>query len=223
MMKRILVLLLAMMMLCAPVHAQERVGAELSYQRIVDFCQYMKEMATGDYLDIKQVPQAQQITAEKWAAGIEGDPRLVVKLDIHSLPAMKETELYFRNDPDVVCMEAVSTTMVQIWWSLCYLASMEGGIDTASYEEIMNVNAGVSAQMRYAEAAEPGDGMYLVLYDNASPILLMVNAENDAVSIEGMFLPSAKIAKSKSYGQVSMYLMLNGLAMTCEEIKRPAN
>ncbi len=223
MMKRIFILLLAMLMLCAPVHAEERVGAELSYQRIVDFCLYMKEMATGDYLDVKQVPQAQQMLAEKWAAGITGDPRLVVKLDIHSLPAMKEIELYFRNDPEIVRFEATSTVMVQIWWSLCYLTSMEGGIDTVSYEETMNVNAGVNAQMRYAEAAEPGDGMYLVIYDDASPILLMVNAENDAVSIEGLFLPSAKIAKSKSYGQVSMYLMLNGLAMTCEEITRPAD
>ena len=219
-MKCTLSLMLALMMLVLPVLAEEspRIGADLSYERIVSFCEYLREMATGDYLDVKGIPQEQQAVAEKWAEGISGNPRMIVQLDVENMPYVAQIRAAFRTEPDVVVMEAVSTTVIECWWALAYLASLESTVADSSYEEIMDVNSYINAGTMYAEDAPEGYGVFLVFYEGAAPIFLLSNAENGAVAIRGFFLPSQKLAKCKNYGQVSLYMMMNGMTMTCQEV-----
>ena len=218
-MKRLIALMLVLLLALnsIPSVAEEaRTGVDLTYARIVEMTRYMRQLATGDYLDIKVVPGAQQAIARAWGEGIGGMPRLVVQLDIEKWSALRENQLTFSQEPDVVQLEAESTLIVQLWQYLAYYTSEEAALTEASYEEMMTVNSHINAQMMYAEE---GNAVYIVLYDNAAPIFLLVSGENGAVSIQGMFLPSARLQKCGNYGQISLWLMLNGYPITCREIK----
>ena len=218
-MKRWMTLLLVLAMLLAPAAGAEgRTGANLSYGRIVEMAQYVRELAMGDYLDIKQVPEAMQTIAEGWAAGITDTPRLVVQLDINELSYLLETRVAFSQEPPIVSFEAESNAVVEVWQYLAYAASNAATLSEAGYEEIMTVNSHLNASMMYAEDGVEGNAMYIVLYENAAPLLYIVTAENGGVSIRGVFLPSEKLAKCKNYGQVALWLMLNGFSITCQEI-----
>ncbi len=219
-MKRVLIFILAMLMALAFASAvgEERTGADLTYARAAQMGQYVRELVMGDYLDIKQTPEALKSFARDWAAGITDNPRMVVQLDIENQSHIVETRAIFSQEPDMVELEAVSEAEVTIWQYLAMYAGTESGVTGASYEEIMQVNGQINASTMYAEEGREGSGMYILLYEDAAPILLLVNAENGGVSITGLFLPSAKLQKCQNYGQVSMYLMLNGFAMSCQEI-----
>lgn len=223
-MKRMMVLLLALMLLTGSTFAcaeetQQRSGANLSYARVVEMAEYMHQLATGDYLDIKHVPDAMQSVAEGWAAGITGTPRLVVQLDVNESSYLVETRALFSQEPPIVQLEAESTAVVEVWQYLAFAASSEAGLTESGYEEIMTVNGHINASMMYAEDGVEGNAMYIVLYENAAPMLYIVSAENGAVSIRGLFLPSPKLTKCQNYGQVALWLLMNGFSMTCEEIK----
>lgn len=222
-MKRILSILTAMLLLAVPAFAEEaaeaaRVGVELSYERITNFCAYVKELATGDYLSIKQATQAQQDIAAGWAAGMSGQPRMVVKLNVQDTSYIQEIRLTYMHEEEVIGMEAESGGVIEIWWTLCSLAGSEASVNEPDYSGIMELNGLLNASVIYAEEASEDYAVYIVLYDDASPLLLLVNAENGAVSIQGMFLPSKSLAKCTNYGQVALWLMFQGLPITCEEI-----
>lgn len=220
-MKRVLSWMLAMLLVfCSiPVTAEERTGVDLSYERAAEMAVYMRDLIMGDYLDIKQSPDSLRSLAEQWAAGITDKPRLVVQLDVESQAHVVETNAFFSQEPEIVAFEAVSTMVIEIWQYLAMYAAEESGVTAASYQEIMQVNGLINAATMYAEEGKDGNGLFVVLYEDAAPILLIVSAENGAVSIRGMFLPSAKLAKCENYGQVSLYLMLNGVGMPCQEVK----
>ncbi len=220
-MKRIVALIAAMMLLCvgALAEAPARGGADLPYDRIVAMAQYMRELVYGDYLTIKQVPETMQTVARTWAAGISDIPRLVIQVDINNLAAVLETRAIFRQEHPMVGYEAESSVVVAAWQALAYAAGEEAALSGSSYKEILRINGQIGAFQMYADAGTEGNSMFIVLYDDAAPILMIGNGENGAVSIQGMFLPSTKLAKCSHYGQVSLWLMLNGLTMTCQEIK----
>ena len=220
-MKRMLICLLAMMLAWGGVSAvaEERTGVDLSYERAAEMAVYMRELVMGDYLDIKQSPDSLKSIAEGWAAGITDAPRLVVQLDVEKQSYVVEASAVFSHEPEIVGYEAISTVVIEIWQVLAQYAAAESGVAAASYQEIMEVNGLINAATMYAEEGREGNGLFVVLYEDAAPILLIVSAENGAVSIRGMFLPSAKLAKCENYGQVSLYLMLNGVGMPCQEVK----
>lgn len=221
-MKKLMVIVLAWLLAASSAALAEparRTGKELSYARIVETAQHMQQLVMGDYLSLKQVPEEHQRLARSWAAGIGDTPRLVVQLDLEDSPEMKLIQAYFRLDPEVIVMEAQSTVAIEMFWTMAFSASAEGGVTDASYDDIMEINSCLGAFSMYAEEGPEGMSMYLVLYDNAAPILLMATSENGAVGIQGLFLPSQKLAKCAHYGDVAMWLMLSGAAMGCEEIK----
>lgn len=221
-MKKLMVIVLAMLLSVSGMASAEpaqRTGKDLSYARIVDMAQYMQQLTLGDYLSLKQVSEERQQLARSWAAGISDKPRLVVQLDLEDSMEMKLMQAYFRLDPEVIGMEAQSTVALELYWTMLFSASAEGGVTDASYDDVMEINSCLGAFSMYAEEGPEGMSMYLVLYDNAAPILLLTNSENGAVGIQGMFLPSQKLAKCEHYGDVAMWLMLSGVAMGCEEIK----
>ncbi|MBQ3156052.1 MAG: hypothetical protein IJB81_03875 [Clostridia bacterium] len=221
-MKKLMVIALALLLAVSGMASAEparRTGKELSYARIVDMAQCMQQLVMGDYLSLKQVPEEQQRLVRGWAAGIGDTPRLVVQLELEDSMEMKLMQAYFRLDPAVIGMEAQCTVALELYWTMLYSASAESGVTGASYDDVMQINSSLGAFSMYAEEGPEGMSMYLVLYDNAAPILLLVNSENGAVGIQGMFLPSQKLAQCEHYGDVAMWLMLSGVAMGCEEIK----
>ena len=219
-MKRILIFILTMMMALgsSSALAQERRGADLTYERAAAMGRYMRQLVMGDYLDVKQTPETLKNLARSWAEGITDEPRMVVQLDVENQSHVVTTKGVFSQELPIVGFEAVSDAVITIWQYLARYAGTEGGVASASYEEIMQVNSQINASTMYAEEGREGSGMYILLYEDAAPVLLLVNAENGAVSINGVFLPSDKLAKCQNYGQVSLYLMLNGFGMSCQEI-----
>ncbi len=213
-----MLLALILAMCCLTAAAEPRTGVHLSYGRVVEMAQYMRELAEGDYLDIKQVPEDMQETAQKWAAGVNESPRLVVELDLNGLAAISQIRALFRLEPEMVLYEMESTVVISVWQAMVNNASQEG-VAALSFAEIQRINGQIQAFRMYAEEGEEGNGMYIVLYENAASIVMVVNAENGAVGIQGMFLPSEKLAKCQNYGQVALWLMLGGIGMTCREIK----
>lgn len=217
-MKRLMICLLTAALLLNCAVAEDRLGADLSYGRVVDMALYMRQLATGDYLQVKQVPDDLRSIASTWAAGITDTPRMVVQLDVNGFSDMLDTQVYFLQEPEMVSYEAQSNTVSLVWQYLAYYASQEAGLTDASYEQIVELNGHINAQMIYAEDGAQGNAMYIVLYEGAAPILLMVSAENGAVCIQGAFLPSSRLSKCQNYGQVAFWLMLNGFSITCSEI-----
>lgn len=219
-MKRVMALIAAILLLCtcALAEAPVRTGADLSYGRMIEMALYMRELVYGDYLNIKQVPENLQTLARTWAKGISDTPRLVVQLDINSLAAMVQTRAIFRQEHPMIGYEAESSVVVAAWQIMADAAAEEGGLNGASYAEIMRVNGQVSAFQMYAEEGVEDNSMFIVLYEDAAPLLMIGNGENGAVSIQGLFLPSAKLARCSDYGQVALWMMTNGLYMTCQEI-----
>ena len=72
-MRKIVAMLLAAALWCMPVLAEDAQSL-LSYGQIVDMAQYMRQLVMGDYLDIKQVPTAdQQIAVEGISCGGTAD------------------------------------------------------------------------------------------------------------------------------------------------------
>lgn len=217
---RKLAILLALLLWTAPfAHAEERTGASLSYGRIVEMAEHMRTLAEGDYLAHKQLPDAMRQTAAAYVAGIGGQPRLAVELDVNSLSYLVETRALFAGEPEIVRLETESTILVSIINELVRMGCNEAGLTDADHGQVSSINGAMNAAMMYAEDGRQGSAVYIVLYDNASPLIYYVYAENGSVSIQGMFLPSAKLAKCQNYGQISLWLMLNGFSITCEEIK----
>ncbi len=220
-MKRLLIVILALLIACtgSSAMAQERTGIDMSYERCAEMGMYMRGLVMGDYMSIKQAPESLQAIARGWAAGITEKPRMVIQLDVENQSQVVMTRAVFSKQPDVVELEAVSQAVVTIWQYLARAAAEEGGVSGASYQEIMQVNGLVNAATMYAEPSRDGDALYILLYEDASPVLLIVSGENGGVSVRGMFLPSEKLARCSNYGEVAMYLLINGFGMPCQEIK----
>lgn len=216
-MKRVIALVLVLLMSACmlPAHAA---GAELTYERAVEMAAYMRRIASGDYLAINGVPEELQRTAREWSAGIDGQPRMVVKLDVMESALILETRAGFIAEHPMVLYEAESTAMSYILNYAMLYAAMETVVAESAYEEITEVNSQLNCEMLYAEEAEDGTGMYLVFYDDAEPLLILSSAESGAVSLRAYFVPSEKLARCANHGQVALWFMMYGMPMTCSEV-----
>lgn len=218
MMKRIMAILLVLLMClpCVTAGAQE---GQLGYDRIVEMALHMKELATGDYLQMMNVPDDLQQIAADWAAGIDENPRLVVSCDVMSSSMIRTAEAEFiLEKDDNILLEVRSNALSEALTSIFYYSALDGGISDNSFETIMDVNELLDATMLYASPEELPLSLYFVLYDNAAPIMLLCNSENGAVALEGFFVPSDRLAKCENHGQVAFWLMVNGATMTCSEV-----
>lgn len=214
-----LAMLLVFVSLTFAAEAENRQGgAEITYERAVKMAHYMHELAMGDYLDIKQIPDSMKNTVRDWAAGIRGEPRMIVQVNVNDASHLAEIRAVFMREPSIVSYEAQSSAIVEIWQMLAYYAGEEAALTESDFEQILTINGHLNASMLYADSGPEGNAMYIVFYEEAAPLMYLVCAENGAVSIQGMFLPSEKLAKCKNYGQVAMWLMLNGFPMTCSEV-----
>lgn len=213
-----LVFLMLILLLCAAMLPAYAAGSELSWQRAVDMAQHMRQIASGDYLAINGVPESLQRTARGWAAGVEGEPRMIVRLDVENAAFVRNMRAYFANEHPMVSFEAESTVMMEVVSYAMVYAAYESVVGAVEYEEILEVNGLLNCSMIYAEEAPAGTAYYLVLYEDAQPILILASAENNAVCLTGWFIPSKQLADCASSGQVSLWFLKNGMPMTCREI-----
>lgn len=216
-MKRWIALALVLLMSACMLPAYAA-GAELTYERAVEMAQYVHQIVSGDYLAINGVPEDIQRTAREWAAGLDGQPRLVVRLDVMNAAYVVETRTMFLAEHPMVAYEAESNAMSYIMNYAVAFAAFETVVSESLYEEIAEVNSQLNCEMLYAEDAEDGTGMYLVFYEDAQPLMILSSAENGAVSLRGFFIPSQKLARCTNHGQVALWFMMNGLSMTCAEV-----
>ncbi len=221
-MKRILTFLLALLLLlpiaCAE-DASPRGGADMTYARVATAMLTVRERVMGDYMDVKQIPEDAKTTVRTWAQGITDAPRLVVQLDIDNWSTMAETRAMYAYKPEVISMEGQSNALLTLWMTMLYSVGAEGTLTDLDAEGISTLNSYINTQMLYADQGRAGYAMYIVLYDDATPVVLMVSAENGVVSVLSKFLPSAKLAKCQNYGQVALWLMKCGTPISCWEIK----
>lgn len=218
-MKRMLTLLLALVLVLGMVPATAE-GAELSFEQAADMAQYLREMAAGDYLALKGVPQDLQRRAQQWAGGLEGETRLVVRLHFGDHASLNTLRAIFLQEHPMVVYEAESSFMIELVALTFSWAAMESQTAAASYEEIAEINDALRCGRMYAEDCEPGSELYLVLHEDAQPILILAIAENGAVDLSAWFVPGPKLKECKSAGEVSMWYMRNGLFLSCSEVPK---
>lgn len=216
-MKRLTAILLALV-LCMGLLTAYADGAELSYDRVVQMAMHMRNMAAGDYLTIKGAPESAMQLAREWSAGIDDTPELIVRMDIDDSGYVLEYRAMFKAEHPMVGYEAESNAMVDIIsYSMVY-AAYESVVAESAYEDCVEINGLLDAAMIFADDVEPGSALYIVLYEDAQPIFILATAENGAVSLQGLFVPSRDLAKCTSYAQVAFWFMRNGFPMTGAEV-----
>lgn len=218
-MKRIVVMLLTLCLIACTLPAMAE-GAQLTFDQAADMAQYLRETAAGDYLELKGVPADLQRRARQWAGGLEGETRLVVRLHIGDHASLNTLRAIFLQEHPMVVFEAESGVMIELVTLTFSWAAMESQTAEASYQEIAQINDVLSCSRMYAEDAEEGAEMYLVLHEEAQPILILTNAENGAVNLSAWFVPGPKLKECKSAGEVSMWYMRNGLFLSCSEVPK---
>lgn len=217
-MKRFLALLLAAMMVCASVPALAA-GGEISYDRLVQFALNLREMAYGDFMTLKGVPADIQGMARDWTEGIDDTPELLVRLDVYGSSHVLQYKAVFKAEHPMVSLEAQSTGVGEIVNYIYTMAAYEYPQPERAYYQFFDVHSAMNYDEIYADpAVEEGGQLYLLLYENAEPLFILVNAENGAVSLTPYIVPSMELAGYTSYTQVAMWFMRWGCALTGEQL-----
>lgn len=217
---RKLIAIILLMTMCLTILPASAEGITVSYGRIAQMGLYMRELAAGDYMSLNGVEESVQRKAREWTAGINDAPRLVIRLDLENSPPVVSSNTIYMNEHPMVRFEAASNVVVEIISYCIAYAAMENVVAESAYEEIARVNMGLNSGMIYADAeAEDGMALYLVLYEDAQPLLILAIAENDAVSLNGWVLPSKGLSACSNYGQVLIWFMRNSFPMTGEEVR----
>lgn len=217
-MKKMMALALAVLLLLGMVPACSAEGETVTYAQLAEMARHLRRVATSDYMTINGVPEDIQSKARAWTAGIEGDPRLIVKLDVDQNAYLMRSALLMRNEHPMVIYEASSSAKIHLMVYMIAYASLEYLVDETNYEEIVEVNDQLNCEMIFAAEYDDADDMYFVFYEDAQPILLNVTCENGAVNMQALIVPSPRLKRCQSYGQVALWLMGTGMAMTCTEV-----
>lgn len=220
MIRRVAALLMLLVMMCAALPCQAA-GSELEMARITQMAAYIHELATGDLLGYCGLPDSLRNLAASWARGLEGTPRLVVRMDVENAAELVINRPKFVNEHPMVGFEAESTLIGSMMAQMMYIAATQSAVAGADSEEVVLINNSLNARLIYAEEAPEGQyhtGMYIVLYKDACPLMLIANQENGSVSINACFLPSSMLSRCQNAGQVALWFMICGYPMTAEEI-----
>lgn len=218
-MKRFVAMLLAMLLLSCALPAMAE-GGEVSYARIVETMIDLRELAQGDFMTLKGVPESIQADAITWTEGIGETPRLVVRLDVYKTAHVRQYAALFKSEHPMVSYEAQSTGVGEIINSALSVAAMEALRPEETYFRTIDVLNALNHSVLYADpAAEEGCVLYVVLYDEAEPIFMLTNVENGAVSLTTYIIPSAELADCKSYAEVAMWFLRWGCPVSGAEIR----
>lgn len=206
-MKRMMALLLILTMLTFAMPAFAA-GGEVPYERIVAFCMNLRELAHGDFMTLKGVPDDIQGTARAWTDAIDETPDLVVRLDVMQSSHVLQYRAVFKAEHPLVSMEAQSTGVGEIINSAMSVAAYETLRPEATYRQIGNVlNALNHQSICAAPELEDGAMLYVVFYEGAEPIFVLTNVENGALAMTSYIIPSAALADCSTYPEVAMWFM----------------
>lgn len=212
-----LLLMLALLICAMPARAA---GGELTYAQAVDAALYLRELAHGDFMAIKGVPEDIQGRARDWTQAIDETPELVVWLDVYECAHVLQYRAMFKSEHPMVSLEAQSTGVSEILNYAMTMAAYETLRPEASFSQYVQVNNALGSNEIYADpAAENGGSLYVVLYEEALPVFLLTNAENGAVSISAYIIPSSELLECTTYAQVAMWFMRWGCPITGAEIR----
>lgn len=217
-MKRILAMALAALLVLTAVPALAS-GGEVGCDRLVQCAVSLRAMAYGDFMTLKGVPEDIQGMARDWTAGIDDTPDLVVRLDVYGSAVVLQYKALFKSEHPMVSLEAQSTGVGEIMNAVYTMAAYEYPQPERSYNQFFDVHSALNFDEIYADPAiEEGGQLYLLLYENAEPLFILVNAENGAVSLTPYIVPSMELAECGSYAQVAMWFMRWGCPMTGEQL-----
>lgn len=193
-------------------------GAELSYDRVVDMTLHMRQIATGDYMMIHGAAEETRSQAKQWLEQVTDTPRLVVRMDVENSGLLRGVRTQYLLEHPIVSFEAETGAVSGMMAYLLSCASFEDITSQTSYMTAVQVNTAMNCSMLYAEPAEQGMALYVILNDGAQPLLVYAVAENDAVTLQGFVIPSKLLARCQNYGQVALWFTRYGYSMTAQEI-----
>ena len=217
-MKRMMAMLLAWAMIVCAVPALAS-GGEVPYWRIVDTMLNLREVAHGDFMTIKGVPEKTQVDARAWTEGIDDTPDLVVRLDICDTAYVGQFRAMFRTEHPMVSYEAQSTAVGVIMNTAMTVAAYEDIRPESMYYRMGDVVNALGYRELYADPeAEEGCVLYVVLYEGAAPVLLLTNVENGAVCLTPYIVPSQALSACQSYPEVARWFLGFGCPISGAEV-----
>lgn len=78
------------------------------------------------------------------------------------------------------------------------------------------------ATMIFADAEADGSGLFILLYEDATPVMVSWYAQNGAVSMSSVFLPDDGLAAVKTGGEAALWLMKRDWPLPCTEVQLSA-
>ncbi len=200
----------------------QAVGESVTLDALLEMPQKMAELVNGDLLAIQGVPAELRKIAEGWAQGSTQRPRMVVRADAENAAVLRNTRAELLLEPDIIRLEMESYILTEIVSSLMRDAAEEAGVTAASYGQILEVNGLIDASVCYAQqGVQDGYALYFLLYEDGTPVMILANQENGAVSLNGFFLPSERLSRCENVGQVALWMMSCGFTMPCRELPMP--
>jgi len=202
-MKKVFALLMALAMLCSAALAEADMVAQA-----VTLAQRMDALAgSSGYRSCVGMYGEMDTLLGQYAAGSHDQPRLVVAVDTKGYTDMvlgSVIALGFEVDAvaQAELVEKMSSAMV------LQLVATKG-------TSILAAVSGMTTSTVFAREGEAARGVYLLLYEGATPIAVNWTAQNGAVSMNAYFLPDDELAACQSVQAVSDLLAARGMLVSC--------
>lgn len=203
-MKRIFVLLLALSLLLTCALAESDLAAQA-----ISLVQRMDALAgNAAYRACISVSGGEMgRMVEEFAAGDHDQPRLVVAADIGGFTElMLEQVAASGAELDSVAREELVSKM-----SNAMVMQLVGskGVNT-----LAAVNSMITGTI-FAREGEEAQGVYILLYESATPAAVSWTARNGAVSMTAMFLPDDELAACQSAQAVEEWFAARDVPVVC--------
>lgn len=208
MMRRFLMLVLALCLLNIPALAEDSLT-----DRAVDLAAACDALAEDEAYVSAMIGSGNSgiITLiESWAAGNHDQPEMVVRVDtanlLKDMIALYGTGL--QNGLPDTTVEALNRRLPMT------LPSMFNATEGA---ETLAASTIATSSVIFASDAQ-GSGLFVLLYEDATPVMAAWYAENGAVSMQATFMAQEELAACQSAEDVAAWLKEQGWELPCETI-----
>lgn len=206
-MRRVWVILLALMLVTASAYADETLA-----DRAVALVQTCDALA-GDESYCDAMTASGGTIGEllhTWAEGNHDQPRLIIHADTSDAASMVAA-LYGDEDAPLLSETALAAL------SKKYPASLPSMLNATSGAEVLAATTVATAGTIFASDVQ-GSGMFVLLYDGAVPAAVTWYAENGAVSMQACFLAVDALTACQTAEEVNNLLEEMGWTFTLETI-----
>lgn len=148
---------------------------------------------------------------ESWAAGSHDQPELVVRVDTANL--LKDMMALYGMDsqdewPDIT-VQALNRRMTM---------SLPSMFNATQGAETLAASTAATSSVIFASDAQ-GSGLFVLLYENAVPVMAAWYAENGAVSMQATFMAQEELAACQSVEDIAAWLKEQGWELPCEAME----